>query len=201
MPEATTSPLLPKLVTGFVYILDRDTGKIIRRSRELAAADTTATGKPIWTGGSSWSPMSYDPRLGYVVATASQHLRGGTADHETTRMSEMLREWRHIYGTVSAVNVQTGAIVWQDIFDGGLVGGTTSTAGNLTFVGEGNGYFDALDTRTGVRLWQFQTGAGANAPPVVFHIGNEEYVAIASGGNQQLGTPYGDAIFVFRLHR
>jgi glucose dehydrogenase len=187
--------------TGFVYILDRDTGKLIRRSRELAAASTTATGEPIWTGGSSWSPMSYDPNLGYALVTASQHLRSGKGDRETARMSEMLREWRHIYGTVSAVNTQTGAIVWQDIFDGGLVGGTTSTAGNLTFVGEGSGYFDALDTKTGVRLWQFQTGAGANAPPVAFEVGNEEYVAIASGGNQQLGTPYGDAIFVFRLHR
>jgi glucose dehydrogenase len=103
------------------------------------------------------------------------------------------------YGTVSAVDVGTGKIAWQDEFDEGLVGGSASTAGGITFVGEGNGDFDALETRSGKRLWQFQTGAGVNAAPIAFQIGGQEYVAVASGGNQQLGTPSGDAIFVFRL--
>ncbi|HEY0396317.1 MAG TPA: hypothetical protein VGD01_17670 [Candidatus Elarobacter sp.] len=84
-------------------------------------------------------------------------------------------------------------------FDEGLVGGSVSTAGGITFVGEGSGYLDALDTRSGERLWQFQTGAGVNAPPIAFEIDGHEYVAVASGGNEQLGTPQGDAIFVFRL--
>lgn len=62
-----------------------------------------------------------------------------------------------------------------------------------------NGYFDALDTATGVRLWRFQTGAGVNAPPIVFALNGREYVAVASGGNEQLGTPRGDALLAFRL--
>ncbi|MGH7728360.1 MAG: hypothetical protein ACREM2_06185 [Vulcanimicrobiaceae bacterium] len=89
--------------------------------------------------------------------------------------------------------------MWQDQFDIGLVGGSVSTASGLTFLGEAFGDFDALDTRTGRLLWRFQTGAGVNAAPIVFRVGGEEFVAVASGGNRQLGSAYGDALFAFHL--
>ncbi|MGZ3498627.1 MAG: outer membrane protein assembly factor BamB family protein [Vulcanimicrobiaceae bacterium] len=142
--------------------------------------------------------MSFDPKLGFVIVTATRHLMAEPGKHRSG-IEELEHEWKVIYSSVSAVNVATGAIVWQDEFDGGLVGGTVSTADGITFVGEGNGYFDALDTRTGIRLWHFQTGAGVNAPPIVFTASGHEYVAVASGGNQQLVTPRGDALFAFRL--
>lgn len=181
--------------TGFLYLLNRDTGKLIRRSQQLAAVDRDRKGA--WAGGASWSPMSFDPTLRYVIVSASQYLKpqsGTRADSD-----EMVRAWERVYSSVTAVDVTTGIVAWQDEFNGGLVGGTTSTAGRLTFVGEGDGNFDAIDTNTGARLWQFQTGAGVNAPPIVFEVRDAEYVAVASGGNQQLRTPLGDALFVFRL--
>jgi len=97
------------------------------------------------------------------------------------------------------VKVSTGEVVWQDKFDQGIVGGSASTAGGLTFVGEGSGYFDALDTESGVRLWHFKIGPGVNAPPAVFSENGKEYVAVAAGGNQQFGTKYGDEFITFRL--
>ena len=36
-----------------------------------------------------------------------------------------------------------------------MMGGTLSTAGGLTFTGEGNGNFNAYDSKTGKLLWQF----------------------------------------------
>ncbi len=42
--------------------------------------------------------------------------------------------------------------------------------------------------RSGNRLWQFQTGAGANAPAVTYQLDGQQYVAVASGGNFQRGT-------------
>lgn len=184
--------------TGVFYILDRDSGKLIRRSKDISSIPTSTRAKESWAGGSSWSPMSYDASIGLVIVTATRHLTPEPGKRRSG-MAELEREWARIYSSVSAVNVATGAVVWQDEFDGGLVGGTVSTAGGLTFVGEGNGYFDALDTQSGVRLWHFQTGAGVNAPPIVYSLNGEEYVAVASGGNQQLGTPRGDALFAFRL--
>jgi glucose dehydrogenase len=142
--------------------------------------------------------MSFDPKLGLAIVTATRHLKPERG-RRRSGFEELEREWKVIYSTVSAVNVSTGAIVWQDEFDGGLVGGTVSTASGITFVGEGNGYFDALDSRTGLRLWHFQTLAGVNAPPIIFAANGREYVAVASGGNQQLATQRGDALFSFWL--
>lgn len=184
--------------TGLFYVLDRDSGKLIRKSNDVSSIIMPGQENRGWTGGASWSPMSFDPNLGFVIVTATRHLMPEPGKHRSG-LAELQSEWKVIYSSVSAVNVATGAIVWQDEFDGGLVGGTVSTAGSITFVGEGNGYFDALDTRTGLRLWRFQTGAGVNAPPIVFMLDGHEYVAVASGGNQQLGTPKGDALFAFRL--
>jgi len=182
--------------TGLFYVLDRDNGKLIRKSNDVTSINMPGHADHDWAGGTTWSPMSFDSSLGYVIVTATRHLKPEPRRHG---LAELEREWRVIYSSVSAINVATGAIVWQDEFEGGLVGGTTSTAGGVTFVGEGNGYFDALDTKTGVRLWRFQTGAGVNAPPVVFALNGDEYVAVASGGNEQLGTPTGDSLFAFRL--
>lgn len=56
-----------------------------------------------------------------------------------------------------------------------------------------------FDTRNGTRLCQFEAGAGVNAAPIVFALNGHEYIAVAAGCNEQFGTPYGEALFVFRL--
>jgi plastocyanin len=65
--------------------------------------------------------------------------------------------------------------------------------------GEPDGNFQALDAKTGEELWRFQTGFGADAPPVVYDVDGEQYVAIATGGNQGTGSAYGDAVWSFSL--
>lgn len=184
--------------TGVFYVLNRDTGTLIRESREINSVNMPGAVEQNWAGGTTWSPMSFDPNLGYVIVTATRHLK--TEPEPGSMLHEMVRDWKRIYSSVSAIDVATGAIVWQDEFDGGLAGGTVSAASGITFVGEANGYFDARNSRTGERLWHFQTGAGVNAPPIIFMRNGHEYVAVASGGNQQLGTAPGDALFVFKIY-
>ncbi len=58
------------------------------------------------------------------------------------------------------------------------------TAGGLVFRGAPDGNFLALDAQTGEELWRFQTGFGADAPPMTYEVDGEQYVAIATGGNQ-----------------
>lgn len=187
--------------TGYFYILNRNTGALIRRSENLASVSKPSDSSQTYDGGTTWSPVSLDKSLGIAVVCASQHLKleQGSATSQRFHGSFRGANWNSGIGTVSALNLATGRVVWQDQFDVGLVGGSVSTAGDLTFVGEGSGYFDALDSKTGLRLWRFQTGAGVNAAPTVFEEGGTEFVAVSSGGNQQLGTRYGDAIFVFEL--
>ena len=80
-----------------------------------------------------------------------------------------------------------------------LVGGVLATAGALVFVGEGNGDFRAFHARTGARLWQFNCGAGVNAPPVTYELDGRQYVAVAAGGSAIFGYRQGDAIVAFVL--
>jgi mono/diheme cytochrome c family protein len=70
---------------------------------------------------------------------------------------------------------------------------------NLVFMGEGDGHFDAFDATTGSKLWSFNLGAGVNAPPVTYAVNGVQYVAVAAGGNFQMGFPYGDTIAIFSL--
>jgi glucose dehydrogenase len=74
-----------------------------------------------------------------------------------------------------------------------------STAGGLVFLGRNDGRIEALDARTGKSLWTYQTGAGANAPPVTFEHDGTQFVAIYSAGNAISGTPRGDIVTLFKL--
>jgi len=42
-------------------------------------------------------------------------------------------------------------------------------------------------------------GAGVNAPPIAYSVNGQEYIAVAAGGNFQLGYPYGDSVVIFKL--
>jgi quinohemoprotein ethanol dehydrogenase len=81
----------------------------------------------------------------------------------------------------------------------GQGGGSTTTAGGLVFRGEPDGNFLAINAKTGEELWRFQTGFGADAPPAIYEVDGDEYVAIATGGNQAMLSANGDAVWVFSL--
>ena len=104
-------------------------------------------------------------------------------------------------GTFTAMDAKTNKIVWQHKtpYRLGGGGGSSVTAGGLVFRGEPDGNFLALDAKTGEELWRFQTGFGADAPPVIYEVDGEQFVAIATGGNQLQGSAYGDAVWVFSL--
>jgi hypothetical protein len=104
-------------------------------------------------------------------------------------------------GTFTAIDAKTNKIAWQHKtpYRVGGGGGSTVTAGGLVLRGEPDGNFLALDAKTGQELFRFQTGFGADAPPVVYEVDGEEFVAIATGGNQSQGSSCGDAVWTFSL--
>lgn len=106
--------------TGLFYVLNRDTGRLIRQSQDVSSVSMSGYAKKDWAGGTSWSPISFDPKRGFVIVTATRYLRPARGKRG---IEELEREWKVIYSSVSAVNATTGAIVWQDQFDGGLMGG------------------------------------------------------------------------------
>ena len=200
--------------TAWVYVLNASTGKLIRKTvpfnrQENMFAQPTAEGTrmlPGANGGSEWSPAAVNPALGYMYVLGLEqpmHYITHSAPLEKGKLwlgsAFKAVPGERQYGTFTAMNLNTGKIAWQVQTEQPMIGGAMATAGNLVFTGEGNGHFNAYDARTGKQLWTFQAGSGCNAPPVTYMLGGKQYIAVACGGNFQLGYPLGDAVLVFAL--
>jgi quinohemoprotein ethanol dehydrogenase len=170
--------------------------------------ETPVMVQPSGLGGTNWSPVPYSPDTGYFYVpgtvragsfgrfgdtfkTGQRYVGGTQAAPIGTQMS----------GTFTAIDSRTNTIVWQHKtpYRLGGGGGSSVTAGGLVFRGDPDGNFLALDAKTGKELWRFQTGFGADAPPVVYEVDGEQFVVIATGGNQLQGSANGDAVWAFSL--
>jgi alcohol dehydrogenase (cytochrome c) len=200
--------------TGWIYVVDAATGKLVRKSQNFVPQENmfalpTEKGTrmlPGANGGSEWSPIAVDPNLGYAfVAGLHQPMNYIThsAPYEKGKLwlgsAFVAIPGEEQWGLYSAVNLATGKIAWQNKVAQPMMGGSLATAGGLAFTGEGNGNFNAYESRTGKLLWQFNAGAGCNAAPMTFTHGGEQFIAVACGGNFQLSYPLGDAVIVFGL--
>jgi PQQ-dependent dehydrogenase (methanol/ethanol family) len=200
--------------TGWVYVLNRETGKLIRRSdafvpQENMFAQPTAEGVrmlPGANGGSEWSPAAFSPQTNnmYVVAlhqpmTYATHFAPYQKGKLWLGSAFTAIAGEEQWGNVSAIDVTTGKITWQKKTEGPMIGGAMATAGGLVFAGEGNGLFKAYDAATGEVLWQYQAGAGVNSAAMSFEQDGEQFVAVAAGGNAQLNYRLGDTVLVFGL--
>ncbi|TMJ48349.1 MAG: quinonprotein alcohol dehydrogenase [Alphaproteobacteria bacterium] len=164
--------------------------------------------QPSGIGGTNWAPMSYNPETGsfYVSGTirTSAFARYGDTYKLGLRYvggTQAAPIGSPMSGTFTAIGGNTNKIVWQHKtpYRVGQGGGSTTTAGGLVFRGEPDGNFLAINAKTGEELWRFQTGFGADAPPAVYEVDGEEYVAIATGGNSLQLSANGDAVWVFSL--
>ncbi len=226
--------------TGWIYILDRATGKpLVGIDEKPVEVDPRVASAPTqphprgdavmpqcpqplagWTtkcifgviydqpllmspggnGGPNWSPMSFSPRTGYFYVAAadrpqSRILRG-------TGKTVGPAVGAKYGGTLTAVDSRTNKIVWQQRrpYSIGQGSGALTTASDVLFHGEPDGKFQAYNARDGKLLWEFQTGAGADAPAITYEIDGVQYVAIASGGVSIQTTSFNsDAVWAFSL--
>jgi alcohol dehydrogenase (cytochrome c) len=200
---------------GWFYVHDRRTGELLYKSepfvpQENLFAHPTAEGvrvAPGAIGGANWTPVSFNPGSGLVYVAASHtpmrysvHQIPATADKPAVRYSSLEPIDEPNWGTLTAISTrEKGHIRWQKKTENPLVGGVLATAGGLVFTGEGNGFLSAFDADSGDLLWQFQCGAGVNAPPITYEVGGTQYVAVAAGGNANFGFRQGGALVVFAL--
>jgi alcohol dehydrogenase (cytochrome c) len=155
---------------------------------------------PGGNGGVNWAPMSYSPQTGYFYVAAADRPSSRIAPGSGKIAPPALGA--KYSGTLTAVDSRTNKIAWQKKtpYSIGQGSGALTTASGLLFHGEPDGNFQAYDAKTGERLWQWQTGAGADAPAITYEIDGEQYVAIASGGvSIQTASTNGDVIWVFSL--
>ena len=200
---------------GWYYVHDRRDGKLLFKSEAFVPQENmfkapTKEGviiAPGVGGGANWSPASVDDAKG-VAFVAAMHLptRYHTAELPAAGDKPAVTYYTFepakgpSWGTLSAIDLKAGGkIKWQQKTNEPLIGGVLATAGGLVFTGEGNGDFSAFDAETGARLWQFNCGAGVNAPPISYEVDGKQYIAVAAGGSQIWGFRQGGAVVVFGL--
>ena len=140
-------------------------------------------------GGKNWPPTAYHPGLNRYYIPVIESCNTLTNKKTTPRSYKPrkfftgggLKQHQQITGSVTAIDVNTGAITGKYETEYPMLGGVLATAGDLVFVGHPSGGLVALDAETLTELWRFETGKGLNAPPMTFAVGGKQFVAILAG--------------------
>jgi len=200
--------------TGHIYVHDRSNGNLIRFSEAMVSQEglwslPTPKGTRMSlgaNGGVEWSPMAVHPGLRLAFAAnleqpMTYHVEASAYPGGKLWLGGAFKNvpGEEQFGNVTAVNLDTGKIAWKARTPQPMIGGVLATAGDLVFAGEGNGWLKAYDAKSGKVLWQYQCGAGVNAPPTSYTVDGKQYIAVAAGGNSQLDFKRGNSVFVFAL--
>lgn len=146
---------------------------------------------PSPTGGRDWNPSSFDPQTGVLYIQAHNdcfddtphkvnYIEGTPYLGTEVTMFPGPDGWQ---GALIAWDVADARPVWMLKEDKlPLFGGVLTTGGNLVFYGSLDGWFRAVDARTGKVLWQFKTSSGIVGEPMTF-VGpdGKQYIAVYSG--------------------
>lgn len=145
---------------------------------------------PVSPGGKDWQPSAYSPRTGLVYiphqnlcqdveAYEASYIAGTPYVGVNTKMYPGPGGHR---GELSAWDPVAAKRAWSikerfPVWSGALV-----TAGDVVFYGTMEGWFKAVDAKSGALLWQFKTGSGIVGQPVSYRgPDGKQYVAVLSG--------------------
>jgi alcohol dehydrogenase (cytochrome c) len=157
-------------------------------------------------GGTNWYSPSYSPRTGlfYIptwVNYSSLYVKrpgefvegrefGGGLPRSTVspgiRAGGGLLDYRKEeegYGAVRAIDPNTGDLKWEYKMTEFTDAGILTTASDLVFTGGREGYFFALNARTGAVLWRFTVGGPVVSGPMTYSVAGRQYVAVAAGSS------------------
>jgi quinohemoprotein ethanol dehydrogenase len=161
----------------------------------------------VW-GGANWPPSSYDPDTGYFFVCARDSMMAFKTEEIDDDRPEPGAPYEaaayagfqlRATGIFAALDMHNNELVWQQQWPEPCYSGSTVTAGGLVFVGRSDGRLTAHNTETGELLWEFQTGAGMNAPVSVFEHNGRQYVAAYAAGNIFARSARGDNVWLFAL--
>lgn len=200
---------------GWMFVHDRVSGALLYKSaafvpQENLFAQPTAEGvriAPGIGGGVNWSPAALDVsrQLAFVAALhlpTKYSVKEIPAEGDKPAVPYYAAEpdEQERWGVLAAIDLAHGGrIAWSTKTPQPLIGGVVALKSGLVFTGEGDGHLSAFDSKSGKRLWQFNCGAGVNAPPIAYEIDGKPYITVAAGGSQIWGYRQGDAVITFGL--
>jgi alcohol dehydrogenase (cytochrome c) len=180
----------------FAFI-NSSTGVDLKTGRpQMVAEKAPVTGRvvrdicPAAPGAKDWQPASFSPQtglmyvphqnlchdeevldVGYIAGTpyvgANVKMYAGPGGHR---------------GQLQAWDIASGKQVWMIKENFPVWSGTVVTAGDVVFYGTMEGWFKAVNAKTGDVLWQFKTGSGIIGQPITYKgPDGKQYVAVFSG--------------------
>ncbi|MBV8869199.1 MAG: PQQ-dependent dehydrogenase, methanol/ethanol family [Acetobacteraceae bacterium] len=168
-------------------------------------------------GGKDWQPSAFSPRTGLLYAGIFNICMDVT-DHPVAFIPgtpydgmDMTREpapGGH-WGEFMAWNPVTGKKAWSINEQFMTMSGTVATAGDLVFYGTADGWFRAVDARSGKVLWSQKLSSGVISQPITY-LGPDgrQYVAVYTGvggaamvSSTMAGFPArGSTLYVFSIN-
>jgi alcohol dehydrogenase (cytochrome c) len=193
---------------GVWFAYDAATGQpIYQRIKVIDRTEhpTLKPGEPVAVfpssiGGLNYSPASFDAKTDYIFNAAAETAAIDTQVKLTPTQKKrkltlgdvflglqngnfgtILPGW-HDHGSISAIDVNSGKMVWKFTTPEPERGGVTTTDSGIGFAGGGDGVLRAFDLKSGKVLWTFQTGHQIASGASIYSVDGKEYVAITVGG-------------------
>ncbi len=144
---------------------------------------------PSFLGGKNWMPIAYSQQTGLFYVPSNEwamdiwnepvsYKKGAAYLGAGFTIKPTNDEY---IGVLRAIDPKTGQEVWRYKNYAPLWGGVLTTAGNLVFIGNPEGYLMAFDAKTGEVKYKFNTGSGIVGSPVTWEMDGEQYISVVSG--------------------
>jgi len=171
--------------------VDLQTGRL-----QYVEEKKAATGKavhdvcPNASGAKDWEPSAYSPRTGLVYIPHANLCMDweGTEANYIAGTPYVGVDAKYYAGPGGNMGFFTA---WDPIHNGPawqikekfpVWSGALATAGDIVFYGTMEGWFKAVDAKTGSVLWQFKTGSGIIGQPIAYRgPDGKQYIAVLSG--------------------
>jgi alcohol dehydrogenase (cytochrome c) len=173
---------------------------------------------PTHVGSKDWQPSAFSPRTGLIYAGVFNICMDLT-DHKVGYIPGTPYDGMDIkahaggqtnkWGDFIAWNPMTGQRAWSIPETFMTMSGVLATAGDVVFYGTTDGWFRAVDARSGKVLWSQKLSSGITSQPMTY-LGPDgrQYVAVVAGvggvASQLMGAkngfpPRGGTLFVFSI--
>jgi PQQ-dependent dehydrogenase (methanol/ethanol family) len=171
--------------------VDLQTGRlIVNPAKQTKLGETVRNICPTASGAKDWNPSSFSPKTGLLYIP-----------HENMCMDWMSAEVNYIAGTPyvgALVHMKPGPggnrgeltawdpvqrrPVWAVKENFPIWSGTVVTAGDIVFYGTLDGWFKAVNARTGELLWRYKVDSGIISQPISYRgPDSHQYIAVLSG--------------------
>jgi PQQ-dependent dehydrogenase (methanol/ethanol family) len=171
--------------------IDLETGRpIINEAKQTKLGETVSNICPTASGAKDWNPSSFSPKTGFIYIP-----------HENMCMDWISTEVNYIAGTPyvgAQVHMKPGPggnrgaltawdpvqrrPVWEVKENFPVWSGTVVTAGDVVFYGTMDGWFKAVDSRSGDLLWRYKVDSGVIGQPISYRgPDGHQYIAVLSG--------------------